>query len=226
MSKKTIAAEPEVLPAAAELEALCAAVPPAVGRARDEMEKRYFAQIVHHRQTHSQHLLRLEQVAEIGPGKAPAGGTAAALVNRPPVQLIFLIFDVQASLPGEQLPMAGVPGSPGCGKSQRRALPSLPTSMGGGFLWARRNPCKFSPTWAAISPWLSMSAWRTPRLTATSSSPVSGRSAVAIAVDFRALLHRPDPQVFVSPPLVDAKKHLPWIKAIWQGVQPVMLLAW
>ena len=40
MSKKTIAAEPEVLPAAAELEALCAAVPPAVGRARDEMEKR------------------------------------------------------------------------------------------------------------------------------------------------------------------------------------------
>ena len=45
MSKKTIAAEPEVLPAAAELEALCAAVPPAVGRARDEMEKRHFERL-------------------------------------------------------------------------------------------------------------------------------------------------------------------------------------
>lgn len=45
MSKKSIVPEPEALPAAAELESLCAAVPPAVERTREDLEKRYFERL-------------------------------------------------------------------------------------------------------------------------------------------------------------------------------------
>ena len=39
------AAETDITPAASELEALCAAVHPAVGRAGEELEKRYYERL-------------------------------------------------------------------------------------------------------------------------------------------------------------------------------------
>ena len=45
MENKSAAAEKEILPSAAELEALCAAVPPAVERTRMSLEQQYYEQL-------------------------------------------------------------------------------------------------------------------------------------------------------------------------------------
>ena len=63
---------------------------------------------MHHRQTHGQHFLRLEQMPQIGPGEIPAYRTAAGRVNGLFVQLVLLVFDVQAARPGKQLSGTGV----------------------------------------------------------------------------------------------------------------------
>ena len=47
--------------------------------------------------------------------------------------------------------------------------------------------------------------------------------AVALAVHLGALLHTPDPQVFIGAALVDAEEHLAGIHAVRQGVEAVML---
>ena len=64
-----------------------------------------------------------------------------------------------------------------CGRSRRKGSPSPPTSTGAASLWGRRSPCRFSPTWAPISPWPSTSAWKTRRPMSMPKPPASAPCA-------------------------------------------------
>ena len=66
-------------------------------------------QVMHDCQTHSQQLLRLEQVANIGAGIVAAGRAAAGGVNGALIPLVLGIFDVDDAAPGVQVAVAGIP---------------------------------------------------------------------------------------------------------------------
>ena len=65
-------------------------------------------EVVHDRQTHSKHLARLEQVADIGAAVALADRAVAFRVDWGIVQLIFCVVDVDDALPGEQVAVARI----------------------------------------------------------------------------------------------------------------------
>src|SRR5699024_2597853 len=58
-------------------------------------------QIVQHSKAHAQHLLRLQQMADVSSGIGPAGRTLAPLLNGAHIPLKFLVEEIQ-------LPMAGI----------------------------------------------------------------------------------------------------------------------
>lgn len=65
-------------------------------------------QVVLDGQTHTQHLARLQQVADIAAGILTAGGAVALLVDGTGIVGILVIDEVAVALPGEHVAVAGV----------------------------------------------------------------------------------------------------------------------
>ena len=65
-------------------------------------------QVVHNRQSHSQHLVCLEQMTDVRSAVALADRAVALCVDWLIVQLVFGIVDVDNALPGEQVSVASV----------------------------------------------------------------------------------------------------------------------
>lgn len=65
-------------------------------------------QIVHHGQAHTQHLICLEQVPDVGAGIVAAHRAAAGGINGTLVPLILGILDVNDAAPCIQVAVAGI----------------------------------------------------------------------------------------------------------------------
>ena len=169
-----------------------------------------------HRQPQCQHLVRLEEVTQIGPGIIAAHRTVAALTDGPLIGLVLLVEDVDGPLPGEELAVAAVSGghhavkkvhAPGhrfddvAGSAHTHEVTGLVLGHVGlhGVDDLIHHFCGFAHGQAA--------------------------DGIAVAVYLGDLLHVPDPQVREGGALVDAEEHLCGVHRVRQTVEPVMRTA-
>ena len=59
-------------------------------------------------EAHAQHFLRFQQMANVSPAVALAGGALAAFLNRPLVTLVFLVEEVHLAMVGVEVAMAAI----------------------------------------------------------------------------------------------------------------------
>ena len=166
------------------------------------------------RQPQSQHLVRLEQVPQVRPGKAPAHRTAAGLADGSGIRLVLLVHDVHGALPGKELPVAAVAGGHDAVKKVHTPAHGLDDVAGcphphqiPGLLLRHKGFHNINH--------LIHDLRRFPhRQTA---------DGEAVTVNLRDLAHMPGPEVRKGCALVDAKEHLLRVHRVRQSIQPVML---
>ena len=167
-----------------------------------------------HAETHSQHLLRLQQMADIGSGISAAGRAAAAFLNRPVVQLIFRVE--QVDLPVIRIQMAVPPVS--CGIN---AVEKVHAS-----LHALQDVCRGSHA-HQVGGLVCRKIWhRFIQHVVHFLMGFSHREAadgIAVQLHLRDPLRMVDPDIRVNRPLIDAKQKLVLINGILQAVQPLHL---
>ena len=167
-------------------------------------------EVVEHRKTHTEHFVRLEQVADIASGIEAASRTSAVGVDGKGVTLIFLVIDVHRALPSEDIAMARIAGGHHAVKEIHAAVNSL-----------KDIPrCADTHQIARlihghVGLYLLDDVIHHLRLL------TNGKTADGVTgeVKFADALHVVDADIIVGAALVDTKKHLIFVDRFGQGIE-------
>ena len=164
---------------------------------------------MHDRQTHSKHLARLEQVADIGAAVALADRAVAFRVDWGIVQLIFCVVDVDDALPGEQVAVARIAAGHDAVEQVDAAVDRLDN------VDRCANPHQVARLVLGHIGFNLLDDVVHHRRRLAHRQTADG---VAVAVDLRNLLHVLDAQIVKGGALVDAEQHLVRVDGVRQRV--------
>ena len=166
------------------------------------------------RQAHTQGLLGLDEVADVGAGVALAGGAVAGQADGAGILHVLLVEEVDLTLPGEEVAVAGVAGGHDAVEEVHAHVDGLQDVAGCPHAHEVAGLILGHMRLHGVDDAVHLLGGFTDRQAA---------DGVALAGDLGDLVHMLDTEILVGTALVDAEEHLVAVNGLGEAVEAVHL---